>query len=75
MSFEGGAIHQNIIEENDDKVAKMLPEYAIHGGLKGAWCIAEPKWHYFKFVMSMVGSESSLRYVRGMHADLVISLE
>jgi len=34
MIFEGAAVNENIIEEDDDKLADIRPEKHVHGSLK-----------------------------------------
>ena len=38
-------IYQNIIKENQDKVAKMIPENVVHEGLEHCWSIGEAEGH------------------------------
>ena len=47
----------------------------IHGHLEGGRGIAEPKWHYFELVMSMMGFECCLGNIVWVHPYLMIPLK
>lgn len=75
MFIKGGAVNKNIVEEDDNKMAKIRLEYEIHGGLKGRRAITQPKRHDLELIMAMVGVKCCFGNVIGVHADLVVSLQ
>lgn len=47
----------------------------IHGDLKGRRSIAQPKRHYTKFVLTMVGAKSCFANVVLLHENLMVPLQ
>ena len=51
-------VNKDIVEEDDNKMTEIRPEYQIHGGPKGQRGITQPKRYDFELIVSMVSSES-----------------
>jgi hypothetical protein len=66
------AIYQKIIKEYQQKLPQLLFEYVIHAGLKGGWCVGQPKWHDQKLIMPIMASESSFGNILLSDSDLVV---
>lgn len=71
MWVQGRAIDKDVIEKHRHIFSKKWFEEFVHGGLKGCQRITDIKWHYFRFVMIVVGSKSDFVNIFLGHADLV----
>lgn len=74
VSIPGGAINQDIIEENDDEFAKKWLQQIIHGCLKGRGGVAKAERHDSKLIMAHVCAKSSFMDISLVHSDLMESL-
>jgi hypothetical protein len=72
VSLPCPAIYQKIIKEDQQKLPQLLFEYVIHAGLKGGWCVGQPKWHDQKLIMPIMAIESSFGNILLFDFDLVI---
>ena len=71
MSFKSGAIDEDIIEENQHKVAQTRSQSTIHCTLKCAWRTGKTERHHSKLVLSQVSLESGLELFTGLQKYLV----
>lgn len=67
-------INQNVIKENNDKVAQEGFEDIIHGCLKRRRSITQAKWHHMELILAVVSSESYFGYTFFLHQNLMITL-
>lgn len=74
MILEGATVNENIIKEDDDEMAEVLSEDAVHSRLERGWCIAKTKRYYLELVMAVVSSESHFRNIGAMHSYLMVTL-
>lgn len=71
MAVEGGVVHQDVIEEHDDKTVKEWFQELVHCCLKCGGHIAQTKWHHFVFRVSLLSAECSLSNIIRRHQNLV----
>lgn len=74
MIFEGTSIDKDIIKEYNNELPEVWPEDEVHRRLEGRRRIAQPEWHYFKFVMAMVCPKCYLRNIICLYSNLAIAL-
>ena len=72
MICNGSTIYQYVVEEDDDKLTKVRMKDLVHSGLERGWCVAQPKWHYFEFVMAIMGAKDSFGNVSHVHTYLML---
>jgi len=51
VSLEGGAVYQDIVKEDDNKLSEIRLEEHVHGSLEQRGSIAEPKRHHLKLIL------------------------
>ena len=73
MSFQGGAVHQYVIQKNQDKLSQEWAQNVIHDALKCCWCIGEAKRHDSELKMAMVCFKSCFVLLSSFHPHLVIT--
>ena len=74
MSLKGIAIYKNVVKEDDDEMAEVLSEDAVHSRLERGWCIVKTKRYYLELVMAVVSSEIHFRNIGAMHSYLMVTL-
>ena len=72
MTFKRMTINKDIVEENQHKLMKIILENIIYKALEGGGSIGETKGDYQKFVVAIVCSKGSFRYVFFAYSYLMI---
>src|ERR1044072_4421766 len=69
--FQGCAVNQDVVEEDDDSLAQQGSKNVIHCGLECRRRIAQSKWHDPVFIMSVVSAEGCLWHILWSNPDLM----
>ena len=72
MLRPGGAVDQDVVEEDEDKATEEGSQHIVHQCLKCCRGIAEAERHDKELIESVMGSERHLRHVPRVHAHLVV---
>lgn len=72
--LEGFAIDEDVVKEYDYEFAKIRSESLIYRGLEGQRCIAQPKRHYAKLIMVVMGAEHCLANIFILYQNLMVTL-
>ena len=73
MFFMAFREDEDVINEDDDELIKILHEYGIHELHEGGGCICQTKGHDSVLVRSVASSEGDLRNVFFPNLDLVVA--
>jgi hypothetical protein len=68
-----GAIHKNIIHEDQDELTQELTEDSVHDMLECSWGVCLPKWHRKELIQTLMCFECHFVLISSCHVDLMIS--
>lgn len=72
MGVHGGAVNQYVIKKDYHTLPKEGLKYNVHRRLQSRRGVGQSEWHYKKFEMPIMRSESSLKDISLVHPDLVV---
>jgi hypothetical protein len=64
-------MYHQIIKEDQEEFPQLLVEDMIPTILEGGWCISYPKGHNYKFVVTIMTSESCFGNIFLPHFDMI----
>lgn len=75
MVRESYGINKYVVKKDNNKFAKVWLESLIDRGLKHRGSITQPKRHYTKLIMTMMGAKCCLANIEILHQNLMVPLQ
>lgn len=63
MLLGAPGVNEDIVNENNDEVIKVIMEYLVHQSHESCRCVSEPERHHYKFILPVPCSECGLLYI------------
>ena len=67
------ATNQNVVEEYQNKLPKVVMKDVVHERLESLGSVGETEWHHEELVMPFVSTEGRLGHILASYPNLMIT--